>query len=115
MRSTVTFLITLIVALFAVGSAAGSTSARGEAPRAAPCGYLSDEGDYLSRITHRHDVSCKRAKQIEQGAARAGDQLCQQTAAYHAWTVTYIGPFPGFDWKFTRGAKSFEYAEQGGC
>jgi hypothetical protein len=115
MRFTVAVLATLIVALFAVGAAAGSTPAGGEATRAAGCGDRSDEGDFLSRITHRHDISCKRAKEIEQGAARAGAQLCQQTAAYHAWTVTYTGPFPAFDWKFTRGVKSFEYSEQGGC
>jgi hypothetical protein len=114
-RFTVALLTALIVALFAVGPAAGSTSVAGEATRAAPCGYRTPEGDYLSSITHRHDITCERAKQIERGAARAGDQLCQQTATYHAWTVTYIGPFPAFDWKFTRGAKSFEYAEQGGC
>jgi hypothetical protein len=115
MRFTVAVLATLIVTLFAVGSATGSTQASGEATRVAGCGYRSDEGEFLSRITHRHDITCKRAKAIEKGAALAGDQVCQQTTAYHAWTVTYIGPFPGFDWKFTRGAKSFEYSEQGGC
>jgi hypothetical protein len=114
-RFTVALLTALIVALFAVGPAAGSSAAGGEATRAAACGFQTNEGDYLSRFTHRHDITCKRAMQIERGAARAGTQLCQQTAAYHAWTVTYLGPFPAFDWKFTRGAKSFQYAEQGGC
>jgi hypothetical protein len=115
MRFTVAVLATLIVALFAVGSAAASGQVGGGAPRPAGCGDRSDEGDFLSRITHRHDISCDRAKAIEQGAARAGAQLCAQTATYHAWTVTYVGPFPAFDWKFTRGAKSFVYSEQGGC
>jgi hypothetical protein len=115
MRLTITFLAALIVAMFAVGTAAGSAPVGDAATRAAGCGYRSDDGEFLARITHRHDISCDRAKKIEHGAARAGAQLCEQTTAYHAWTVTYAGPFPAFHWKFTRGAKSFEYSEQGGC
>lgn len=115
MRFTAPLLTALVIGLFAVSSAVGSTSVGDDATRAAGCGYRSDEGEFLAQITHRHDVKCKRAKEIEGGAARAGAQLCQQTGIYHAWTVTYAGPYPAFHWKFTRGAKSFEYSEQGGC
>jgi hypothetical protein len=115
MRFTIAFLAALIITVFAVGPAAGNTSRGHDAKRAAGCGYRSDEGEFLAQITHRHDVKCKRAKEIEGNAARAGAQLCQQTGSYHAWTVTYVGPYPAFHWKFTRGAKSFEYSEQGGC
>jgi hypothetical protein len=115
MRFTVTLLAALIVALFAVGSAAASTPVGGEATRALGCGDRGDGGEFLARFTHRHDITCKRAKEIEEGAARAGAELCQQTGIYHAWTVTYLGPYPAFDWEYTRGAKSFIFSAQGGC
>jgi hypothetical protein len=115
MRFTLAFLIALIVALAAVGSAAGSTSAGGAATRPAGCGDRGDTGEFLARFTHRHDITCKRAKVIEEGAARAGAELCQQTGTYHAWTVTYNGPFPAFSWRYTRGDKSFIFSAQGGC
>jgi hypothetical protein len=115
MRFTTAFLAAVIIAVFAVTSASGSSSGGGEVNRAAGCGYRSDEGEFLAQITHRHDVKCSRAKYIESSAALAGAELCQQTAVYHAWTVTYLGPYPAFHWKYTRGAKSFEFSAQGGC
>jgi hypothetical protein len=115
MRFTVAALAALIVALFAAGSAAGGTPVGHVATRAAACGDRGIDGEYLSRITHRHGITCKRAKRVERRAARAGDQLCQQTTTFHAWTVTYAGPFPAFSWDFQRGDKSFHYDEQGGC
>jgi hypothetical protein len=114
MRFTVAVLAALIVALFAVGSAAGGTPVGHVATRAAACGDRV-EGEYLSRITHRHGITCKRAKRVERRAARAGDELCQQTTTFHAWTVTYAGPFPAFSWDFQRGEKSFHFDAQGGC
>lgn len=114
--------VTLVAALAVAAAVTATAGTAGAAPNAAAakkCGlYKVGNGAYLTSITKRRGVSCKKAKRVHRKALKnfGGDHetLCGERKSYRRWTIKPDGA-PALAARYRNGDRRFHVSSQGSC